>query len=311
MELRVQRVQKLTETTLGIWLEAVSGSLPGFSAGAHLDLWLKPDLMRQYSLCNPSASPAVYQLAVLLEADSRGGSIAVSQLQVGDLVESSEPRNNFELNDAESYRLFAAGVGITPIWAMVQELNTRSLPYQLFYRTKSPELTAFRDELAVTANPNSVVHSYSLTEAIDIVKLVANPGSKERLYVCGPQRFIDPILEAAKAAGWRSDQLHREYFSADGTADTSEDHSFRVRVAATGDEYEVPAGRSIAAVLEEAGHFVPLSCEEGICGTCLVPVIEGTPDHRDLYMSEKEHAENDMITLCCSRSKSDLLVVDL
>ena len=181
----------------------------------------------------------------------------------------------------------------------------------MHYRTKSPELTAFGPELAEAPFVASVQQSYSCNGAIDIASLVADPVDGEQLYVCGPQRFIDPVLEAAAVAGWPEESLHREYFSATLAESENPQHIFKVRVASSGEEYEIPPDRSIAEVLDEAGHFVPLSCEEGVCGTCMVPLLEGEAEHRDLFMTPAEHAEGDMITLCCSRAKSDLLVVDI
>lgn len=311
MKVRVAERRMLTENTVAIRLVSDTESLPGFTAGAHLDLHLTEDLSRQYSLCNPGQNPEYYELAVYIDPDSKGGSKAVGDLRVGDELEVEAPRNHFELIEGSSYRLLAAGIGITPIWAMAQQLHAESKVFSMHYRTKSPALTAFGDELAAAPFAGSVEQSYSCDGPLEIASLVADPKAGEQLYVCGPQRFIDPVLEAAEAAGWPQESLHREYFSA--TLKESEDpqHIFKVRVASTGDEYEIPPERSIAEVLDEAGHFVPLSCEEGVCGTCMVPLLEGEAEHRDLYMTPQEHAAGDMITLCCSRAKSDLLVVDI
>ena len=311
MKVRVAERRMLTESTVALRLVSESEPLPGFRAGAHLDLHLRPDLSRQYSLCNPSDTPAYYELAVYIDPDSKGGSKAVGELKVGDEVEVDPPRNHFELVDGSRYRLLAAGIGITPIWAMAQELHQQAKPFAMHYRTKSPELTAFGPELAEAPFVASVQQSYSCNGAIDIASLVADPVDGEQLYVCGPQRFIDPVLEAAAVAGWPEESLHREYFSATLAESENPQHIFKVRVASSGEEYEIPPDRSIAEVLDEAGHFVPLSCEEGVCGTCMVPLLEGEAEHRDLFMTPAEHAEGDMITLCCSRAKSDLLVVDI
>ena len=311
MKVRVSERRMLTENTVALRLVSDSEPLPGFTAGAHLDLHLRADLSRQYSLCNPSANPDYYVLAVYIDPESKGGSKMVGELRVGDELEVDPPRNHFELVEGSSYRLLAAGIGITPIWAMAQQLHTESKAFRMHYRTKSPALTAFGDELAAAPFAASVQHSYSCDGPLDIGTLVAEPQAGEQLYVCGPQRFIDPVLEAAEAAGWPQECLHREYFSATLKQSDDPQHIFKVRVASTGDEYEIPPERSIAEVLDEAGHFIPLSCEEGVCGTCMVPLLEGEAEHRDLYMTPQEHAAGDMITLCCSRAKSDLLVVDI
>lgn len=311
MRVRVAQRRMLTETTVALRLESVEQSLPGFTAGAHIELHLGEGLSRQYSLCNPSAEPQYYELAVYIDPDSKGGSKAVGKLSVGDELDIETPRNHFELVDGSRYRLLAAGIGITPIWAMAQQLHQQAKPFSMHYRTKSPALTAFAPEIAAAPFATAVEHSYSSEGGIDLAKLVAAPAESEQLYVCGPQRFIDAVLVAAEAESWPETSVHREYFSATLAASANPEHIFRVRVAATGDEYEIPPDRSIAEVLDEAGHFIPLSCEEGVCGTCMVPLLEGEAEHRDLYMTPAEHAANDMITLCCSRAKSDLLVVDI
>lgn len=311
MKVRVAERRMLTESTVALRLVSDSGSLPGFSAGAHLDLHLSTDLSRQYSLCNPSDTPEYFELAVYIDPDSKGGSKAVGELKVGDELEVEPPQNHFELVAGSRYRLLAAGIGITPIWAMAQQLYRESKDFTMHYRTKSPALTAFGPELADAPFAASVQLSHSCDGPIDIATLVADPIEGERLYVCGPQRYIDPVLDAAAAAGWPQASLHREYFSATLADSDNPEHIFKVRVASSGEEYEIPPDRSIAEVLDEAGHFIPLSCEEGVCGTCMVPLLEGEAEHRDLYMTPAEHEEGDMITLCCSRAKSDLLVVDI
>ncbi len=309
LKLRVASKTQLTDQIVGLKLESADGSvLPGFGGGAHLNLHLGKGLSRQYSLCNPSESPAAYELAVLIESESRGGSKAVAALAVGDLVESDEPQNHFGLKTASNHRLFAAGIGITPMLAMARELEGRGSKFDLLYRAKSSDKAAFYSDLT---GSDFTQFSFSSEGTLDLADKVAAPGADEQLYVCGPQRFIDAVLEAAKEAGWRSDQLNREYFNAAVPESEDGDKPFTVKLKSTGDEYQIPVDQTISQVLEDAGVFVPLSCESGVCGTCLVDVISGEPDHRDLYMSDEEHAANRQITVCCSRSKSPLLEIDL
>ena len=309
LKLRVASKTQLTDQIVGLKLESSDGSvLPGFGGGAHLNLHLGTGLSRQYSLCNPSKNPDVYELAVLIESESRGGSKAVAALAVGDLVESDEPQNHFGLKTASNHRLFAAGIGITPMLAMARELEGRGSKFDLLYRAKSSDKAAFYLELN---GSDFVQFSFSSEGALDFADKVAAPSADEQLYVCGPQRFIDAVLEAAKEAGWRSDQLNREYFNAAVPESEDGDKPFTVKLKSTGDEYQIPVDQTISQVLEDAGVFVPLSCESGVCGTCLVDVISGEPDHRDLYMSDEEHAANRQITVCCSRSKTPLLEIDL
>ena len=309
LKLRVASKTQLTNQIVGLKQESADGAaLPGFGGGAHLNLHLGIGLSRQYSLCNPSKNPDVYELAVLIESESRGGSKAVAALAVGDLVESDEPQNHFGLKTASNHRLFAAGIGITPMLAMARELEGRGSKFDLLYRAKSSDKAAFYSDLI---GSDFTQFSFSSEGTLDLADKVAAPGADEQLYVCGPQRFIDAVLEAAKEAGWRSDQLNREYFNAAVPESEDGDKPFTVKLKSTGDEYQIPVDQTISQVLEDAGVFVPLSCESGVCGTCLVDVISGEPDHRDLYMSDEEHAANRQITVCCSRSKTPFLEIDL
>lgn len=312
LSLRVATKVSLTSQILGITLESASGdALPAIEAGAHINLHLGKGLSRQYSLCNPGSSNRYYELAVLIEAESRGGSKAVAALEVGDIIEADEPLNHFGLNTASNHRLFAAGIGITPMLSMARELKARGSQFDLLYRAKSPEKAAFFSDLQRCDFSDACRFSFSSESALDMAFELANPQADEQLYVCGPQRFIDALLDEAKKAGWRADQLNREYFNA-ATPEVEEgDQPFTVKLKSTGDEYLIPVDKTIAEVLEEAGVFVPLSCESGVCGTCLVDVVSGEPDHRDLYQSEEEQASNRQMTVCCSRSKSALIEIDL
>jgi vanillate O-demethylase ferredoxin subunit len=312
LSLRVATKVSLTSQILGITLESVSGdALPAIEAGAHINLHLGKGLSRQYSLCNPGSSNQYYELAVLVEAESRGGSKAVAALEVGDIIEADEPLNHFGLKTASNHRLFAAGIGITPMLAMARELHERGSQFDLLYRAKSPEKAAFYSDLQQCDFTDSCRFSFSCEGALDMSAELANPQADEQLYVCGPQRFIDALLDAAKEAGWRLDQLNREYFNAAIPESEEGDQPFTVKLKSTGDEYLIPVDQTIAEVLEEAGLFVPLSCESGVCGTCLVDVVSGEPDHRDLYQSEEEQASNRQMTVCCSRSKSAMIEIDL
>nr|HPG81622.1 iron-sulfur cluster-binding domain-containing protein [Piscinibacter sp.] len=147
-------------------------------------------------------------------------------------------------------------------------------------------------------------------QRLDIAALLAEPPAGRHLYVCGPKGFMDAVLGAARAQGWPESQLHYEFFSAD-VAPVAGDASFEVQLASSGRIVVVPADRSIVQALAEAGVTVATSCEQGVCGTCLTRVIEGEPEHRDLYLTPEEQAAGDQFLPCCSRSRSARLVIDL
>jgi vanillate O-demethylase ferredoxin subunit len=86
---------------------------------------------------------------------------------------------------------------------------------------------------------------------------------------------------------------------------------FEVRLHRSGRTIPVPPGKTILKTLLDAGVDVDFSCAMGGCGTCETRIVEGIPDHRDLYLSDEEKAQNNVIMICCSRSKSPVLVLDL
>lgn len=289
--------------------------LPPFTAGSHINVQVAPDTIRQYSLSNAPWDNKRYQLGVLREPESRGGSTAVHDaLNEGDLLQISAPRNHFELRPAaKKSLLLAGGIGITPIYSMAQQLDRDGKEFEFHYAAKSRGCMAFLDELedgSFSAKCHFYLSDEPDTGRIDMAALAKNVEPDTHLYVCGPERFTDSALKTFKEAGWPVDHLHTEYFVAEDI-DTSADGSFKVRIASTGEEFDIPADETIANVLIDNDIDLLTSCEQGICGTCLTKVLEGTPEHRDRYLDDDEHAANDQMTVCCSRSKSPLLVLDL
>jgi len=287
--------------------------LPGFSAGAHIDVHTPAGVVRQYSLCNPPGERHRYVIGVLRDAQSRGGSQAMHEhVQVGHTLRISEPRNLFALaTEARSHLLIAGGIGITPILAMAHELSAQGADFALHYCFRSPARGAFLAALADAPWAQHVtLHDDSRGDRLDAAALLNAPAPDRHLYVCGPAGFIDAVLSAAHAAGWPEAHVHREFFSAAPT-DRHGDQPFEVELARSGRVFQIPSQRSVFEVLDEAGVEIETSCEQGICGACVTRVLSGTPDHRDQFMSETEHAKNDQFTPCCSRAKSPRLVLDL
>ncbi len=290
--------------------------LPAFSAGSHVDVAVPTGLVRQYSLCNGPHERHRYVIGVLRETQSRGGSRAMHErVKVGDRISISEPRNLFRLReDARRTLLFAGGIGITPIASMAEHLAATGADFELRYCARSASRAALARRLAQSSFSNRVFTHFDDDGAdarLPATSLLEHPVADTHLYVCGPPGFIDFLFGVARQAGWAPDALHREYFSSSGVGGTASDTGFRVRLARSGRTVDVPHDMSIAAALAASGVPVPLSCEAGVCGTCLTGVLEGEPDHRDFFLTDAEHAANDRMTLCCSRSRSPLLVLDL
>lgn len=291
--------------------------LPPFAAGAHIDVQVGNGLTRQYSLCNPQEGANSYVIAVLKEPSSRGGSRAMHEtIRAGDTLRISEPRNHFPLaHDAKRSVLFAGGIGITPILCMAERLAMTGADFELHYCSRARERTAFVDRILQSSLASRVRFHFddgSDAQKLDLQQTIGAVSEGTHLYVCGPGGFMDWVLTSAKSFGWNEHQLHKEYFSAAVEKNVQgDDVAFDVQVASTGQVFRVPPGRTVIAVLEENGIDVPVSCEQGVCGTCLTRVLQGEPDHRDLFMTDEERAANDQFTPCCSRSKSPCLVLDL
>jgi ferredoxin-NADP reductase len=312
MQLRIRSITYLAEAINGYELVDPRGrDLPRFAAGAHIDLRFG-DLVRQYSLCNDPAERRRYCIAVLREDTSRGGSRRLHDtVRVGDLVEVSMPRNNFPLESAvERHLLIAGGIGIAPIMSMIAELQRRRADFQLHYCTRSAVRTAFRDDPALIAADGRVHFHYDdgdPARGLDIRAVLRDPPQGTHLYYCGPAGLMAAAAEATK--GWPAGTVHCEYFTAPPAASVVEDKPFRVRLAKRGVEYEIPVGQTIVGVLRRHGIAVPTSCELGYCGACVTRYLAGEPDHRDQVL--REYGRGRFVLICCARSKTPVLHLDL
>ena len=290
-------------------------SLPTFSAGAHIDVHLPNGLVRQYSLCNPPGETGRYQIAVLRDPSSRGGSQAVHDLlPEGATLHISAPKIHFPLAaDAAHHLLLAGGIGITPLLAMAEHLTSQGECFELHHCTRSRDRTPFVARVAASAFARHTHHHFDDGDAVqklDIAATLQRAPDGTHLYGCGPQGFMDAVLNAGRAQGWPEERLHREYFAA-APVDHANDGSFELEIASSGRVIPVRADQSALAALLEAGLDIPMSCEQGVCGTCLTRVKAGTPEHRDQYLTPEEQAANDQFLPCCSRASSARLVLDL
>jgi vanillate O-demethylase ferredoxin subunit len=288
--------------------------LPPFSAGAHIDVEVRGGLVRQYSLCNPPNEQHRYMIAVLLDPNTRGGSIAMHErVQEGDVINISEPKNHFPLAaSAKRSLLFAGGIGVTPILCMAERLGQLNADFEMHYCTRSANRMAFIERIRESKYSKRVTFHYDdgdPEQKLDAAKVLGKPEDGVHMYVCGPTGFMDSVLKTAKDGKWPDAQVHREYFAA--TPMSGNENEFEVQIASTGRTFVIPAGSSIAEFLTKNGVEIPTSCEQGVCGTCLTRVLEGEPDHRDQFLTDEEHAKNDQMLPCCSRAKSRKLVLDL
>ncbi len=289
-------------------------ALPAFTAGAHIDLHLANGMTRQYSLCNPPDQTHQYVIGVLNDPCSRGGSRFVHEgLQVGQRLRISEPRNLFGIADnAKHHVLLAGGIGITPILCMAEHLAAVNSEFELHYCSRGRSRTAFLDHIQQSSF-SCRTSFYWDTEgsALNIESVLQRSQDGTHVYVCGPAGFIDHVLKTAERLGWPSGQVHREFFGAAVPVDAGEPGSFEVEVENTGQVVTVAPDQTIVEALSCHGIDIPISCEQGVCGTCLTRVVSGEPEHRDMFLTDEEHARNDQFTPCCSRAKSTRLVIAL
>lgn len=294
-------------------VRADGGELPAFDAGAHIDLHLGDGLVRQYSLAGAPSQRSRYRLGILKDPQSRGGSVAAHQrLQAGTTLRISLPRNHFPLAEGAARTvLVGGGIGITPMIAMAHALSEAGQSFELHYCGRTEAACAFLDELrgsAFAAQVHTHFDDAGEAQRLDLNAVLAQATPGTHLYVCGPAGFMDWVIDEARRLGLPEDQIHKEYFQVD--TDTS-GQAFDVVAQKSGKCVRVEAGQSIVDALAGIGIKVQVSCEQGVCGTCLCTVLDGTPDHRDVFLTDEEKADNDQILLCCSRAKSDTLVLDI
>jgi phthalate 4,5-dioxygenase reductase subunit len=311
MPLRVTRNEAIADgINLIEFRDRTDQPLPQFSAGAHITIRVPNGLLRKYSLCNDPAERDRYQVAVKREANGRGGSSnLVDTVKAGDELMVVPPVNDFGLPPrAQDFLFIAGGIGITPIMAMIQEVQKQGKRFRLFYCTRSPETTAFADELSKPEFEGKVIIHHDQGDpacALDLKPILAERKNREHLYCCGPR----PLMEAVRhlTDHWSSTAVHFEAFS-EAETHKAGDKPFKVRLARSGRLLDVPVTKTILEVLRENGLEVPSSCETGTCGTCRTKLMAGVADHRDLVLAD--HERGDTIMICVSRALSDEITID-
>lgn len=316
LHLRVHAMTRQTPAVLSVVLESLDRQpLPAAPPGAHLDLRLAPGLARSYSIVGQQAGAHRYEIAVAKESRSRGGSRFIHEtLRVGDEVTASPPRNLFALEEAAPQSvLLAGGIGVTPILAMARRLEALQRPWILLYAARTRAHAAYLEDIEALAHHSRVGRLLTHFDEehagrpADLAATLALARPDAHLYCCGPQ----PMLAAfeAAAASWPPAQVHLERFSAAGGE--AGDTGFTVVLERSGLRLEVPPDRAILDVVLEAGIDAPYGCMQGSCGLCETAVLQGTPEHRDHLLPESSHAGNRSMLICCSRSRTPEIVLDL
>jgi ferredoxin-NADP reductase len=306
MRLVVTARQVLADGVVGLSLADVDGApLPAWEPGAHVDLHLRPDLVRQYSLCGDPADRRTWRLAVLREPSGRGGSAHVhDRLTVGERVAVAGPRNRFPLLRSPNYLFIAGGIGITPILPMLAAAQRSGARWRLVYGGRRRASMAFRTELEAYG-ARVTVWPQDHCGLLDLETLLGTLEPDTLVYCCGPEPLLAAVEERCRA--WPQGALHVERFA----AAPAPGDAFEVELRASGRVLTVPAGVSILRAVEDAGVAVLSSCREGTCGTCETDVLHGVPDHRDAVLTGAERAAGDVMMICVSRALTPRLVLDL
>ena len=323
----VERVTRVTDDIVHLRLAAPEGtSLPRWAPGSHIDIECGDSerggtgLSRQYSLCGDPADAGAFEIAVLRDPASRGGSTWVhDHVEVGDRLRIRGPRNHFRLDeDAGRLILIAGGIGITPVMAMARRARELGKDYELHYCGRSRAALAFVDDLQRLHGERLRLHLSDEGSRLDLATLLAEPQgpgqapaqTPAQIYACGPLRML-AALEAA-CAHWPEDALHIEHFESTlGQLDPSKEHGFEVELKDSGLTVPVRADQTLLAALRSANIDVQSDCEEGLCGSCEVRVVDGEIDHRDMVLTRSEKDGGRRMMSCCSRARGGKLTLEL
>jgi reductive dehalogenase len=314
LRLELARVEAMTDLVSKYEFCSMDGSpLPPVAAGAHLDVLVAPEFLRQYSLSGDPADSSRYQIAVLREDQGRGGSRLLHQIfSAGRKVFVSRPINHFPLIEtADKSLLMGGGIGITPMLAMGHRLHAIGADFELHYSCRSRESAGFLQDLATVPWAHRVrLHVSAEGTRADLETILASYQDGHHCYTCVPDRYMTSVLVTAGQLGWPEEALHWEYFSAPDTPDY-ENHDFILTLDRSGRQVPVPADLSAADALIAAGIPVDLKCSDGLCGVCKCSLLAGEVEHRDHVLSkaQRQHA----IILCQSRAASPggEVVIDL
>ncbi|OKI15941.1 ferredoxin [Nocardiopsis sp. TSRI0078] len=310
MSLRVVGRTEVADGVVALTLARPDGGrLPDWTPGAHVDLVLPSGLTRQYSLCGDRWDARTYRVAVLREADGRGGSSYIhDHLREGDPVGLGGPRNNFPLAPAQEYHFVAGGIGITPLLPMIVQVDMLGVPWRLLYGGRTRASMAFLDELSKAHGDRVLAVPEDEHGRPDLERWLPEPSPGAKVYSCGPAGLLDAVRRVC--ADWPDGRVRTERFVAAETAGEG-GRPFEVELRRSGTTLAVGTEQNLLQVLGEAGVHVLSSCRQGLCGTCETAVLDGVPDHRDSILDEADRAAGDCMFVCVSRARSQRLVLDL
>lgn len=311
LRVTVSRAERLSDDiTLYEFRDPDGRDLPEWEAGAHLDVVVAPEFLRQYSMSGDPADRSRYQIAVLKEDGGRGGSKLMHRIfSEGRRVFISKPINHFPLDpDATRTLLMGGGIGVTPMVAMAHTLHAQGKDFALHYSVPSRAKAAFADRLAAMPWADRVTLNVSDEGSrADLDAILSGYRDGWHVYTCGPERYMAAVLETAARHGFPEEARHLEYFSLPEEPEYV-NHPFSLRLR-DGRTITVPPEISAADALVAAGVAVDLKCSDGLCGVCRCGILSGEVEHRDHVLSAKQR-EAAMI-LCRSRAAAADGVIEL
>ncbi|SDE65947.1 Ferredoxin-NADP reductase [Rhodococcus tukisamuensis] len=302
----------LTEEIVELEFRNADGSdLPAWDPGSHIEIVLSESVIRQYSLCGDPSDRGCWRIAVLREADGRGGSLQIhEELHVGSSVAVRGPRNLFPLRPSPNYVFIAGGIGITPMLPMVSAAAKAGARWSIHYGGRSRRSMAFAEKLLEIDGAGVRLYPQDEVGVIDLNSALGQPDTDTLVYCCGPEALLRAVEDRCRSS-WPSDALCIERFSPKSVDSSAGDDSFEVELMQSSMTVTVNPGQSILSALEEVGVPVLASCMEGTCATCEVAVLEGVPDHRDSVLTEREREDNKTMMICVSRAAGSRIVLDL
>src|SRR5690606_436327 len=159
----------------------------------------------QYSLCGNPDERGVWEVAVLTDSSSRGGSCWIhAHAKPGTVLRVRGPRNHLHLDESHTgHSVFVAGgIGITPIMAMARRARELDLSYELHYSGRDRSWSAFAEELAALHGERLELHISQEGRRNDFAALAGKlAGRPVQIYACGPGRMLDALQLAVESAG--------------------------------------------------------------------------------------------------------------
>ncbi len=307
-EVRVTQMTQEAENVLSVRLSRIESDdpLPAWEPGAHIDVYVPDGTTRQFSLCGDPSDLSSWQFAVLREPEGRGGSAFIHDtLRVGDPLLVTRPKNSFALEDAPFHALIAGGVGITPMLAMAEHLAGKDRPFHLTYGGRTVASMAFRERLSGLGDRVSMLAEDTEGRA-DLDAIVRELPTDGLIYVCGPVGLLRAVEAAAEAVhGSDQDIVRFELFSRAGVEPKEtaahDGDNYELVLTESGHTLRLEPEANILEVVLALGVDVENDCRDGICGSCITPIVSGTADHRDMVLTRKEQAAMETMLICVSR----------